>query len=46
MSKIMIKEGDGNCSRLFWLKTKNIVQIYHYKNSELKRAILNKNQPN
>lgn len=27
-------------------KPQNIVQIYHYKNSELKRAILNKNQLN
>ena len=27
-------------------KTTKIVQIYHYKNSELKRAILNKNQLN
>ena len=27
-------------------KPQNIVQIYHYKNSDIKRAILNKNQLN
>lgn len=27
-------------------KTTKIVQIYHYKNSDIKRAILNKNQLN
>ena len=27
-------------------KPQNIEQIYHYKNPELKRAILNKKQPN